>query len=208
LTCSFIYANLQTRFRTDDRGCDEEDRRKEVPLLEALSYVVLVLLSLVGYSGGATGRSGKRTDLKPIVIDLVLIAFIWTAALYSRLTYDFNRWLLILVWVGISVFVGIVAVSFRRIPRSAEFEQEDREEIPHAFVKRIWHRWTGFSKRMGSFQSRVMLSFFFFIVVSPAALMIKMLADPLRIKKKQELETYWVAKTPSSTELDDYRRQF
>ncbi len=176
--------------------------------MDALSYVVLVLLSLVGYSGGATGRTGKGTDLKPIVADLVLIALIWTAALYSRLTYDFNKWLLILVWVGISVVVGIVAASFRRIHRDAESEQEERAKIPHALIKRIWHRWTGFSKRMGSFQSRVMLSFFFFIIVSPAALMIKVLADPLRIKKKQELETFWVAKTPSSAGLEDYRRQF
>ncbi len=176
--------------------------------MEALSYIVLVLLSLVGYSGGAMGRAGKRTDLKPIVTDLVLIALIWAAALYSRLTYDFNKWLLILVWVGISSVVGIVAVSFRRIPRDAEFEKEEGEKIPGAFVKRIWHRWKGFSKRMGSFQSRVMLSFFFFIFISPAALMIKVLADPLRIKKKQDLESYWVAKTPSSTGLEDYRRQF
>jgi hypothetical protein len=166
------------------------------------------LLSLVGYSGGAAGRAGKGTDLKPTVLDLVLIAFIWAAALYSRLTYDFNKWLLILVWVGISVVVGILAVSFRRTPRDAETEREKSEKFPHTFVKRIWHRWTGFSKRMGSFQSRVMLSIFFFVIVSPAALLIKVLGDPLRIKKKQELETYWVAKTPSSTGLEDYRKQF
>jgi hypothetical protein len=176
--------------------------------LEALSYIVLVLLSLVGYSGGATGRAGKSPDLKPMVIDLVLVAFIWTAAFYSRLTYDFNKWLLILVWVGISVVVGIVAVSFRRWPVKDQSHEGEAEELPPGIFKRIWHRWTGFSKRMGSFQSRVMLSFFFFIIVSPAALIIKVLGDPLRIKKKEILETYWLAKTPSSTELEDYRRQF
>ena len=177
-------------------------------MFEALSYIVLVLLSLVGYSGGATGRAGKSADLKPSIYDLILIALIWTAALYSRITYDFNKWLLILVWVGISAVVGIMAVSFRRIHRDTESGQEEGEKIPHTFVKRIWHRWTGFSRRMGGFQSRVMLSFFFFIIVSPVALIIKVLGDPLRIKKKQDMESYWLAKIASSTELEDYRRQF
>jgi len=176
--------------------------------LEALSYIVLVLLSLVGYSGGASGKAGKTADLKPMVLDLALVALIWTAALYFRLTFGFNKWLLILVWVGISVAVGMLAVSFRRLPVKDQSQRGEVEELPPGIFKRIWQRWTGFSKRMGSFQSRVMLSFFFFIIVSPAALMIKMLGDPLRIKKKEDLETYWVAKTPSSSELEDYRRQF
>lgn len=176
--------------------------------MEALSYIVLVLLSLVGYSGGATGRAGKKVDLKPVLLDLVLVALIWAVAVYSRLTYDFNKWLLILVWVGISVVVGIAAVSFRRLQRENESQQQETEYPSSGIFKRLWHRWTGFSKRMGSFQSRVMLSFFFFVIVSPAAVLIKVLGDPLSIKRKKSMDTYWLAKTPSSTEIEDYRRQF
>ena len=145
-------------------------------------------------------------DIKPVFFDLVLVAFIWTAALYSRITYDFNKWLLILVWVGISVIVGWVAVSARRLPKKEK--AEEGEELPETLLKRLWHRWTGFSKRMGSFQSRVMLSFFFVIIVSPAAVLIKVLGDPLSIKRKKVMDTYWMTKTPSSTEIEDYRRQF
>ena len=174
--------------------------------MAALSYIVLVLLSLVGYSGGAAGRAGKSVDLKPAVLDLVFIVLIWTAAIYSRLTYDFNKWLLILVWVGIAVAVGWVAVSARKLPKKEGAEKT--VELPTALFKRIWHRWTGFSKRMGSFQSRVMLSFFFFALISPAALIIKMLGDPLSIKGKKAMDSYWLARTPSSTEIEDYRRQF
>ena len=174
--------------------------------METLSYVVLVLLSLVGYSGGATGRAGKNVELKPVFLDLVLVALIWAVAVYSRLTYDFNKWSLILVWVGISVVVGIVAVSFRRLRKKEKAEEV--EEFPEPLFKRLWHRWLGFSKRMGSFQSRVMLSFFFFALISPAALIIKMLGDPLSIKGKKAMDSYWLARTPSSTEIEDYRRQF
>jgi Ca2+/Na+ antiporter len=174
--------------------------------VEALSYIVLILLSLVGYSGGATGRAGKRVDLKPVILDLILVALVWAAALYSRITYDFNKWLLILVWVGIAVVVGWTAVSFRRLEKKEK--EEETEELPGNIFKRIWHRWTGFSKRMGSFQSRVMLSFFFFIIVSPVALIIRVLGDPLKIKKNKVMSSYWSAKTPGSTDIADYRRQF
>jgi hypothetical protein len=172
----------------------------------ALSYIVLILLSLVGYSGGAAGRAGKSMDLKPAVLDLILIVLIWTAAIYSRLTYDFNKWLLILVWVGIAAGVGWIAVSVRKLPKKEG--AEEAVELPAALFKRMWHRWTGFSKRMGSFQSRMMLSFFFFVLISPAALVITMLGDPLQIKKKKAMDTYWLAKTPSSAEIEDFRRQF
>jgi len=176
--------------------------------MEPLSYIILILLSLVGYSGGATGRAGKNTDLKPIILDLILVVLIWTAAIYSRLMYDFNKWLMILIWIGISAVVGIAAVSFRRLPRDIESGQQDSGEIPPAFFKRLWFRWTGFSKSMGSFQSRILLSFFFFVIISPAALIIKMLGDPLQIKKKKTMDTYWLAKTQTPAELEDYRRQF
>lgn len=174
--------------------------------MEVISYIVLILLSLVGYSGGAAGRAGKRVDLKPVILDLILVALIWAAALYSRITYDFNKWLLILVWVGIAVVVGWTAVSFRKLEKKEK--EEETEELPGNSFKRVWHRWTGFSKRMGSFQSRVMLSFFFFVIVSPGALIIRVLGDPLSIKGKKTMDTYWSAKTPSSTEIADYRRQF
>ena len=176
--------------------------------MEVLSYIVLVLLSLVGYSGGVTIRAGKKVDLKPVLLDLVLVALIWAGALYSRLTYDFNKWLLILVWVGISVVVGIVAVSFRRLQRENESQQQETKYPSSGIFKKLWHRWTEFSKKMGSFQSRVMLSFFFFIIVSPVAVLIKLFGDPLSIKRKKAMDTYWSAKMPSSTEIEDYRRQF
>lgn len=176
--------------------------------MEALSYIVLVLLSLVGYSGGATGRAGKHTDLKPNALDLILIALIWVGAIYSRLTLDFDKWLMILAWTAVSAVVGILAVTVRRLPRGVQPERDGDGEVPTGFFGRIWHRWRGFSKRMGSFQSRTLLSLFFFVIVSPAAVLIKILGDPLRIKNTKPRESYWSAKTENPAELEDFRRQF
>lgn len=174
--------------------------------MEALSYIVLLLLSLVGYSGGAAGRAGKKQDLKPEVLDLILVGIIWAIALYSRIAYGFNKWLLILLWVGIAAVIGWAGVFFRRLPEEKKSGEDDR--LPTALFKRLWQRWTGFSKRMGSFQSRVLLSFFFFVFISPAALFIKWLGDPLSMKRKKVLDSYWSAKTPSSSQIEDFRRQF
>ncbi len=176
--------------------------------MEALSYIVLVLLSLVGYSGGAAGKAGKNMDLKPIIADLALVALIWAGAIYSRLAFDLNKWLLILVWIVIGLVVGMVAVSFRKLPVKDESAKEAKPEFSSSVLKRLWQRWTGFSKRMGSFQSRIMLSLFFFVVVSPAAVLIKALGDPLQIKKKKNVETYWSTRTQSPSGLEDFRRQF
>jgi hypothetical protein len=176
--------------------------------MEALSYVVLVLLSLFGYSGGAAGRTGKSKDLKPGIADLFLIVLIWTVAIYSRLAYDFNKWVLIIVWLGISAVVGIIAVSFRKWPAKDKSGRDREEDLPSGTFKRLWRRWTIFSKRMGSFQSRVLLSLFFFVIISPVAFLITVLGDPLKIKKKKPKDTYWSAKTASPLGLEDFRRQF
>lgn len=176
--------------------------------MEALSYIIMVLLSLVGYSGGATGRAGKHADLKPNALDLIWVTLIWAGAIYSRLTLDYNKWMMILVWIAVSVVMGILAVTLRRLHRENQPELGGTNEVPTGFFRRIWHSWRGFSRRMGSFQSRTLLSFFFFAVVSPAAVIIKVLGDPLRIKKTKLKESYWLAKTESPAELEDYRRQF
>jgi hypothetical protein len=176
--------------------------------VEILSYIILILLSLVGYSGGVAGRVGKKIDPKPVVLDLILVAIIWTGAIYSRAVYGFNKWLLILVWVVIAASVGALAVSLRRLPGQDRTQKKGAEELSPGIFRRLWHRWMGFSKRMGSFQSRVMLSFFFFLFISPVALLIKLLGDPLRIKKTKTSESFWLAKGESSTQIEDYRRQF
>jgi hypothetical protein len=177
-------------------------------LLEALSFIVLVLLSLVGYSAGAAGRAGKGADLKPALIDLFLVLLIWGGAVFSRLSYDFNKLLLILVWVLISAAIGMVSVSLRRLTRPEKPKQEEPGEHSSALFKRLWEGWKGFSRRMGSFQSRVLLSFFFFLLITPIALLVKAAGDPLRIKKALSKESFWLTRAHTSENLEDFRRQF
>ena len=59
--------------------------------METLSYIILILLSLVGYSAGVTKRAGKDKDPEPQILDIFFILLIWTAAVFSRRTFDLSK---------------------------------------------------------------------------------------------------------------------
>ena len=54
------------------------------------------------------------------------------------------------------------------------------------------------------------MSFFFFIIVTPFALLVKVFSDPLRIKRPsgQNHDTCWLPKKPVNSDGSEYRRQF
>jgi hypothetical protein len=60
---------------------------------------------------------------------------------------------------------------------------------------------------MGSFQTRIFLSLFYFVVVSPFALVVKALSDPLRLKHRPA-PSFWLEKGPSPSDLEESKRQF
>lgn len=175
--------------------------------MNALSYIALVLLSLVGYSGGATGRAGKSTELKPKMIDLVLVLFIWTGAIYSRVTFDFNKWLLILIWLFLSIVFGVISVSLSAFTNENRIGPKDVTETWAMDLKKVWQSWSDFAKRMGGFQSRILLSLFFFGLISPFAIAAKLFSDPLRLKYRKRT-SWWTSKEDIKPELEEYRRQF
>lgn len=175
--------------------------------METTSLIVLIILPFVGYSGGAVGKAGKFVDLKPQIIDLILVVIIWAGAIYSRITFDLNKWLLILMWIILSIIIGVLAILFRKLSEENSSRNKELEKVPTNLLKNLWQSWENFSKRMGSFQSRIILSMFYFIFVSPFALAVKMFSDPLRIKH-QSSKSHWLPKKEIKNELEQYRRQF
>ena len=57
-------------------------------------------------------------------------------------------------------------------------------------LKRIWYSWKRAAHAIGTFQARVLLTAFYAILVLPFGIFIRLLSDPLRIKRrpKQWLE--------------------
>ena len=173
--------------------------------MSGLSFIALILLSLLAYSGGAVGKAGKSLDIKPQIIDLFFVLIIWAGAIYSRLTFRFNKWLLILIWAVLGAIIGILS-AWPRKARGNKPKITSKETSPN-LLKHIWQSWKAFSLRLGSFQSRVWLSLFFFIFVSPAAVLVRLFSDPLGIKKCGKV-SHWLPKKEIGADLEQYRRQF
>ena len=175
--------------------------------METISFLALILLCLVGYSAGAVAKAGKSVELKPQIVDLVLVSAIWAGAIYCRVGLDFNRWLVILAWLVLSSVVGILAIWPRKLREESVSSSKALEGTPSSLVKRLWRSWANFSSRMGSFHSRIVLSLFFFTVVTPFALAVRFLSDPLGIKHRNEM-THWLPRTGTDVDLEQFRRQF
>lgn len=175
--------------------------------MEVVSFIILILLSLVGYSAGAVSRTSTSVQLKPKMIDLILISLIWAGAIYSKTVLDLNRWLIILVWLILSSLIGFLATLPRKLPKEKALSNKGARESSKNLIKEFWQVWRNFSERMGNFQSRIFLSFFFFVLVSPFALAVKIFSDPLQIKRRSN-ESHWLLKAKTEIDLEQFKRQF
>jgi hypothetical protein len=179
--------------------------------MEILSIIILILLSLVGYSAGAAVKAGKTRDLKPQLTDLALVLLIWAGAIYARLSLSPNKSLLILLGIIASFMFGFMIISFRKLPvtkKSHTPNKPPENSLPP--LKKAWNAWKESSSIMGSFQSRILLSFFFFVFVTPIALAVRAFSDPLRIKPQSAgpSSSHWLPKKEINIDQEQYRRQF
>ena len=51
-------------------------------------------------------------------------------------------------------------------------------------VRRFWEGWKRFGKKAGDIQARALLTFFYFVLLSPFALAVRWWSDPLAIKPR------------------------
>ena len=72
---------------------------------------------------------------------------------------------------------------------------------------RLWAGWKRFGRRVGDVQARLLLTGFYFLVVAPFALGVKLSSDPLSLTPKAPKG--WRSRTASSgSVLEQARRQF
>lgn len=178
--------------------------------MNILSFIVLILLSLVSYSSGAVLKGGKASEIRPRIFDLLVVLAIWSGAIYSRLTFSINKWLLVAIWLSISFAFGMILVPFRKTENRKKSKSPGTALSQDRPLKKYWKTWQGFSLRMGAFQSRVLLSFFYFIFLTPISLIIKLISDPLNIKHRNQgaSGSFWLTKEDIRSEIADFRRQF
>jgi hypothetical protein len=71
-------------------------------------------------------------------------------------------------------------------------------------LKALWKAWTRIAHIIGNFQARVLLTILYLVLVLPFGLIVRLFADPLRIKKRPEK---WLAETAEAYDLQWAQKQ-
>ncbi len=74
-------------------------------------------------------------------------------------------------------------------------------------LRNLWDRWLVLARKIGKFQSRILLTFFYFVIVLPFGLGVRLLADPLHIRRRRPADTAWQPRETRDVELADAHRQ-
>jgi hypothetical protein len=165
--------------------------------MEFISGLALILLTLVGYSSGsALGGSGH--DPTPRILDLLVVVVLWIAALATRSTL--GKWGAIVIWLVIGLMIGAVLARIRidSYPKAQ----------PYDTGPGLWNTWKGFSRRMGNYQSRVLMAFIYFIIVLPFGLGVRLVGDPLQIKRAKTGSNWQTKEMGLKPSIEDARGQF
>ncbi len=182
--------------------------------MEILRIIVLALLTMAGYSSGVTLAAREREFL-PRILDLLVAALLWLALFWLR--PQMGRWAVLGAAVLLSLVVGYLLTAARMrhvddtavIPKS-ELPEHAREKgdtaVSGGIFKRGWRRWNHFAGKMGNVQGRLLMGYFYFIVVAPFGVIARLFSDPLNIKKRPE-QSEWHPKEPTDLTIQGAREQ-
>jgi hypothetical protein len=71
-------------------------------------------------------------------------------------------------------------------------------------MKKIWERWKRLAHHIGNFQARLLLTVLYLVLLLPFGLIVRLLADPLRTKRRPES---WLDHPESPATFEWARRQ-
>ena len=165
--------------------------------MDFIKGLALVLLTLVGYSSGSVLGARRRTPV-PGILDLLVIILLWMAALATQ--NGLGKWLAIGVWLVLGLAVGWVLASLR----IAGYSKAQAGDTGSG----LWHTWKGFARRMGNYQSRVLMVLIYFTVVLPFGLGVRLLADPLGVREARGTSNWQLKELPVKPSIEEAREQF
>lgn len=168
--------------------------------------LVLILASLVFFSIGAALRAGKHEDIKPQIHDVIIVLLLWVAAVFTAIYTEFNRWALFGGWAGVCIVIGFLAALFKTFPENPYKKAASTAPATGNILKRAWRVWRKFTEKMAGFQTRILFSLLFLILIAPIALVLKSSKDPVS-KKGADIKSYWLTRGIASYSLENFRKQ-
>lgn len=102
------------------------------------------------------------------------------------------------------------SVAAHNVPGAATGAPDtDNEPVPEpGFWRTLWTAWKAYSKRGGGYQSQVLLSLVYFLVLGPSALVSRLFGNRLLDLGAKKRPTYWIERPPADTSLSALERQF
>ncbi len=76
-------------------------------------------------------------------------------------------------------------------------------------LRKLWSHWLTLARKIGQFQSRIILTLFYFVFVTPFGLGVRLLADPLHIRRRSisHAQTGWQPRTTRDVDLASGQKQ-
>ena len=74
-------------------------------------------------------------------------------------------------------------------------------------LRKLWEGWKRVAFAIGLVQSKILLTLLYVVVVTPFALGVRLLGDPLRTRRR-DAESYYLPTEPHASGLEAARRQF
>jgi hypothetical protein len=171
--------------------------------VEIASQIVLLLLTLVGYSSGATLAMPGR-QVVPGLIDLAGVSILWAAALVTA--NAMGRWSGILIWFVVGLFIGIVLARMRALEFPAHRSMPKAGTQGETLFRRIHSAWGEFARKMGNYQSRILIMFVYFTVILPFGVGLRILGHPLDFPRIPN-GTGWIKREIPNASFEEVRRQ-
>ena len=165
--------------------------------------LALILLTLVGFSSGAVlaGR-GKKEPLGLIDFGMAVLFLAMALGTHSI----FGKWLAIPIWFILAGLGSGLLTEIRYKARKAEnrLRLSPSEERP---LRRAWDWWKVFAIEIGNYQGRMLFAFFYFVIVTPFGIGVRLFSDPLKVKQAVRA-TNWLERSSVREELETAREQF
>jgi hypothetical protein len=165
--------------------------------------LALILLTLVGYSSGAVLAGRGKKELLGLIEVGVAVLFL-AMALGTRSI--FGKWLAIPIWFILAGLGSGLLTEIRYKDRKAEKRARlsPPEDRP---LRRVWDWWKVFAIEIGNYQGRMLFAFFYFVIVTPFGIGVRLFSDPLKVKQAITA-TNWLERSSVHQELEAAREQF
>ncbi len=151
--------------------------------------------------------AGRGRVTSPTLFDLGTLLAVWTAAILVR--DNLGRWSSILIWLLVA---GLLSTGFTAL-RRAQLPKKPLRRTGGLPLQgagpfgRAWRTWKSFAHEMGNYQGRVLMALFYFAIVTPFAVLLKVFSDPLKVHDVPD-QSSWAPRSDGDTTIEQARRQF